>query len=315
MAQNHEENDKIEDAIMCYEAVIELEPKELVAYLNLALLYKKNKDFYEAVKVYQRASISIPNNHYILSNLGNLFYLQHKYEDAIICHQRAIKIKSDSNIVYFNYANTLINAQQFDDAIKMYNKSIELNSNFTRAHVNLGTALLAKERFDEGFQEYEYRIHDDPLLLDLIKSEKPIWKGEDISGKTIVVSCESGFGNTIQFSRYLETLQQLDCKIIFRCPEQVHHLFEELEFIQQTVSIEEHIEDYDFWVPLQNLIYILTPDLKNYCPAPTQIKVNDAKIKEWETLMGVDNMVKIGLHWQGSKQNPRDPFIIRIISL
>ena len=53
------------------------------------------------------------------------------------------------------------------------------------------------------------------------------------------------------------------------------------------------------------MIYILTPDLKNYCPAPTQIKVNDAKIKEWETLMGVDNMVKIGLHWQGSKQNPR----------
>ena len=47
LAQNHEENDKIEDAIMCYEAVIELEPKELVAYLNLALLYKKNKDFYE----------------------------------------------------------------------------------------------------------------------------------------------------------------------------------------------------------------------------------------------------------------------------
>lgn len=306
MGQIHEENDKIEDAIMCYEAIIDIEPKELAAYLNLALLYKKNKNFSEAVKVYQKASISLPSNHYILSNLGNLFYLQHKYEDAIICHQRAIKIKSDSNIVYFNYANTLINAQQFDDAIKMYNKSIELNSNFTRAHVNLGTALLTKERFEEGFQEYEYRIHDDPFLVDLIKSEKPIWKGEDISGKTIVVSCESGFGNTIQFSRYLETLQQLNCKIIFRCPEQVQHLFEELEFIEQIVNIEEHLDDYDFWVPLQNLIYILTPDLKNYCPAPTQIKVNDAKIQEWETLMGVDNMVKIGLHWQGSKQNPRD---------
>ena len=54
------------------------------------------------------------------------------------------------------------------------------------------------------------------------------------------------------------------------------------------------------------LVTPLTPDLKNYCPAPTKIKVNDAKIQEWETLIGVDNMVKIGLHWQGSKQNPRD---------
>ena len=83
MGQIHEENNKIEDAIMCYEAIIDIEPKELAAYLNLALLYKKNKNFSEAVKVYQKASISLPSNHYILSNLGNLFYLQHKYEDAI----------------------------------------------------------------------------------------------------------------------------------------------------------------------------------------------------------------------------------------
>ena len=130
-----------------------MRPKELAAYLNLALLYKKNKNFSEAVKVYQKASISLPSNHYILSNLGNLFYLQHKYEDAIICHQRAIKIKSDSNIVYFNYANTLINAQQFDDAIKMYNKSIELNSNFTRASATspvsylLYRSLMDKQKF------------------------------------------------------------------------------------------------------------------------------------------------------------------------
>ena len=36
--------------------------------------------------------------------------------------------------------------------------------------------------------------------------ENQFGTGEDIDGKTIVVSCESGFGNTIQFSRYLETL-------------------------------------------------------------------------------------------------------------
>lgn len=302
----HEENEKPEDAIMCYEATIGLNPKELAAYLNLALLYKKNKNYTEAIKVYQKASISIPNNHYILSNLGNLFYMQHKYEDAIICHQRAIKIKSDSNIVYFNYANTLVNAQKSDDAVKMFNKSIELNSNFIRAHINLGTTLLAKEEFEEGFKEYEHRIHEDPYILDLIQSKKPIWKGENIEGKTIVVTCENGLGNNIQFSRYLETLSQLKCKIIFRCPEQIQHLFEDLEFIDQLISIDENIVDYDFWVPLQNLIYILTPDLKNYCPVPTTLKVNDAKMVEWETLMGVDNMVKVGLHWQGNKQNPRE---------
>ena len=302
----HEENEKLEDAIACYEAAMELNSKELAAYLNLALLFKKNKNYVEAIKVYQKAIINIPNNHYILSNLGNLFYLQHKYDDAIICHQRAIKIKSDSNIVYLNYANTLVNAEKTDEAIEMYKKSIELNPKFIRTHVNLGTTLLSKEKFEEGFNEYEYRIHDDASLTDLIKDDKPIWRGEEINEKTILVSSENGLGNTIQFSRYLKTLSQLNCKIIFRCPEEIHNLFEDLDFIDELIGHEEISKDYDYWIPLHNLIYVLTPDLKNYCPTPTVIKVNDTKISEWETLMGTDNKIKIGLHWQGSKLNPKD---------
>ena len=306
LALIHEEKGNIEDAITCYEAIIGLNSKELVAYLNLASLYKKDKNYLKAIKIYQKAIINIPNNHYILSNLGNLFYSQHKYEDAIICHQRAIKVKPSSNIVYFNYANTLINAQKFDDAENMYKKSIELNPSFTKAHVNLGAALLTQEKFKEGFKEYEHRIHDDSNLTELVKSNKPIWQGENIEGKTILVSSENGLGNTLQFSRYLETLSQLNCKIIFRCPDSIHHLFEDFDFLDQLVSLDEVFDNYNYWIPLQNLIPILTPDLKNYCPTPTSIKVNDSKIFEWETLMGVNNKVKIGLHWQGNKQKPRD---------
>ena len=306
LALIYEEKDNIEDAIACYEATIGLNSKELVAYLNLASLYKKNKNYLDAIKVYQNAMINIPNNHYILSNLGNLFYSQHKYEDAIICQQRAIKVKPNSNIVYFNYANTLINAKKYDDAERMFRKSIELNPNFTKAHVNLGAALLTKGKFEEGFEEYEYRIHEDSNLTDLIKNNKPIWKGENIEGKTILVSSENGLGNTLQFSRYLKTLSQLKCKIIFRCPDNIHHLFEDFDFLDQLISLDEVYDNFNYWIPLKSLIYILTPDLKNYCPVPTSIKVNDSKISEWEMLIGIDNKVKIGLHWQGNKQKPKD---------
>ena len=93
-----------------------------------------------------------------------------------------------------------------------------------------------------------------------------MWNGQNLENKKILVIAEEGLGNTIQYSRYLETLSQLNCKIIFKCQEELHHFFEDMDFIDQLVSLETESETYDYWAPLQNLIYLLTPDLNNNCP-------------------------------------------------
>ena len=61
----YEQNQEIEEAINCYEAVIELNPHEIKGYLNLANIYKQDLNYAEAIKVYQKAIIKNPNNHYI----------------------------------------------------------------------------------------------------------------------------------------------------------------------------------------------------------------------------------------------------------
>ena len=301
----NEKNQEIEEAINCYEAVIELNPYEIKAYLNLANVYKQDLNYAEAIKVYQKAIIKNPNNHYILSNLGNLFYLQHKYDDAILCHQKAIKSKPNSHIVYFNYANTLLNSGKYSEAIEAYKKTYELEPSFYRSKINLGTTLLSMSNFDEGFLEYAYRVFEDKNLRSFANKQNSVWKGQNLKDKTILVVAEEGLGNTIQFSRYLDILNQLNGNIIFQCQEELHHLFENLDFIDEIVSTETEVESYDYWIPLQSLIYLLTPDLNSNCPLPTSIKINDNKLLEWETLIEIDNNVKVGINWQGSKSNPR----------
>ena len=301
----YEQSKNLEKAIECYKAAIKLDPNEIKAYLSLATLYKQDLKFEDAIKVYQQGLINNPSNHFILSNLGNLFYLQHKYEDAIVCHQRAIKVKPDSHIVHFNFANTLLNAGKYSEAIEMYKKTIELNPNFNRSKINLGSTLLSMSNFDEGFKEYSNRIYEDKNFKSVLPKKNLIWTGKNVENKKLLVIAEEGLGNTLQFSRYLETLNQLNCKIIFKCQEELHHLFEDMVFIDELISHESDYQDYDYWIPLQNLIYLLTPDLNSNCPLPTNIKVNDNKLLEWETLIAVNDNVKIGLNWQGSKSNPR----------
>ena len=301
----YEQSEKTEKAIECYKAAIKIDPKEIKAYLSLANLYKDNSEYEEAIKIYQQGLINNSSNHFILSNLGNLFHLQHKYDDAIVMHQRAIKAKPDSHVVHFNYANTLLNAGKYSDAIEMYKKTTELNPNFNRSKINLGTTLLSMSNFDDGFKEYSNRIFEDKNFKNILDKKNLIWNGQNIENKRILIIAEDGLGNTLQFSRYLETLSQLNCKIIFKCQEELHHLFEDLAFIEELISLENDYDDYDYWAPLQNLIYLLTPDLNSNCPYPTVLKINDNKLMEWETLIAVNDNVKVGLNWQGSKANPR----------
>ena len=301
----YEKGKKFEKAVECYNAAIKIDPKEIKPYLSLATLYKDQLEYDEAIKVYQQGLINNPSNHIILSNLGNLFYLQHKYEDAIISHQRAVKAKPDSHEVQFNFANTLLNSGKYTEAIEAYRKTSELKSNFYRAKINLGTTLLSMANFAEGFKEYSYRIYEDKNFQSVLDKKNSIWNGQNIENKKILVIADEGFGNTLQFSRYLETLSQLNCKIIFKCQEELHHFFEDMIHIEEIVGLDSDYQDFDYWVPLQNLIYLLTPDLTANCPLPSILKINDNKLLEWETLIALDDKIKIGLNWQGSKSNPR----------
>ncbi len=301
-----QEMDNIEEAIMCYEDAININPKEVFAYLNLALLHKKNKNFDEAIKVYQNAITNNPNNHFILSNLGNLFYLQKKYDDAVLCHERAVKIKPDSSIAHFNFANTLFHSGSFDRAKEIYEATLNLSPDFSRANTNLGSIHLLTQNFNDGFDRYHSRIFNDPLLKNILSKKKSIWRGEPLAGKRILVCCESGYGNIIQFSRYIPLLKQLDCEIVFSCPIEIQHLFENIAEIDELVLPDQNYDNFFYWVPLLDLPKILAPNILEQCPQPTDIKVNDNKLEEWEMLLGVDQKVKIGLCWQGDPNNPRD---------
>ena len=301
----YEQSKKIDKAIDCYNAAIKIDPKDIKPYLSLATLYKEQLEYDEAIKVYQQGLINNPSNHIILSNLGNLFYLQHKYEDAIISHQRAVKSKPDSYEVQFNFANTLLNSGKYTEAIEAYRKTSELKPNFYRAKVSLGSTLLSMANFDEGFKEYNHRIYEDKNFQSVLDKKNLIWNGQNIENKKILVIADDGLGNTLQFSRYLEVLSQLNCKIIFKCQEEIHHFFEDMMHIEEIISLENNFQEFDYWVPLQNLIHLLTPDLTANCPLPSILKINDNKLLEWETLIALDDKIKIGLNWQGSKANPR----------
>lgn len=146
-------------------------------------------------------------------------------------------------------------------------------------------------------QEYKGRL-DDPRM-DYYKGvykDSPAWDGkESLENKTVLCYCEQGYGDIIQFVRYIPLLQRRCGKVILHCPKTLHHLFACLgaELIDKE---ERTLPPHDVHVLSMSLPFLLGVwDL----PTPYLAVIQTEQLPQ-----KFASKVKIGIAWEGSPDNP-----------
>ena len=85
-------------------------------------------------------------------------------------------------------------------------------------------ALLLQGDLARGFTQYEWRWQIPDAKPRGIAT--PVWNGEDLTGKTLLVHAEQGFGDTIQFARYLPMIAPRAARVVFECQAPLLRLFQ-----------------------------------------------------------------------------------------
>ena len=83
-------------------------------------------------------------------------------------------------------------------------RALALAPDHANAHSGLGILLLMRGDFGEGWDEYEWRLRSSEVKGPRFP-QRP-WQGESLAGRHIYVQAEQGFGDTLQFARYLPLL-------------------------------------------------------------------------------------------------------------
>lgn len=131
------------------------------------------------------------------------------------------------------------------------------------------------------------------------------WDGEsDLTGKRVIVYAEQGYGDIIQFARYIPMLKAQGCEVFFHCPESLHSLFlENLEGVDG--CIKKRIDDdddtipeipqHDYHIPSMSLPFALgTPE----ADVPYIFMRNgEHGVSEF------DDHFKIGIAWEGNPKH------------
>lgn len=309
MAIVYQAQSNFKKAIAAYQKAIMLEPDFPQAYNNMGNAYQNQGDAKTAIACFQKALQLKPDyteSHY---NLGKSYHDLNRYQDAIACFQKALQIAPGFYKACNNLAKTYQDLRQVEKATHFYSRALELKPDYAEAHFNFATLHLLTGNFKEGWNGYEWRFRcRDWKRTYPYRYHTPRWSGENFSGRKLYVHSEQGFGDSIQFIRYLPLVKARGGTVIFETMEPLLELFKNYPGIDELVTPSSDGQPAvacDLCTPLLSLPSIFGTTL-NTIPADIPYLFADSlKTAYWQRRLSSPGF-RIGLVWAGKPSHGND---------
>jgi Flp pilus assembly protein TadD len=295
------ETDCLPEALACYEQALSLKPNHHGFINNLGVIHFLQNNLDTAEALYRAALTIHPEFSEALSNLGGILRLKGDLDGAILNCQKALGFRQDYPDALNNLGNALKDARHFEEAIVAYKEALRLVPDNAEVHMNLASALLALGRFDEGWLGFEWRWKSNQLSHTFRDFAKPKWQGEDGKGRILLIHAEQGFGDSLQFCRYVPLLKERGIHVVMEVPPPLKRIMQSLNGVEKVVTTGDILPPFDFHCPMMSLplafhttIETIPAKLPYLSPEP----VDSAK---WRNRVAdlTNDALKVGLAWAG----------------
>jgi tetratricopeptide (TPR) repeat protein len=218
--------------------------------------------------------------------------------------RRAIRLDPELIEAHASLGFILTARGQLAAAIAACERAIELSPRFTQAHWNLAIALLLSGDLVRGFAEYEWRKRHLLYRQDFAPLPGPQWDGSDPAGRTILVRSEQGFGDMIQFSRYLPLIREAGGVPVFICPAAMVPLIRSMPGVR-VFSRSHALPRYDVWIDQMSLPRVFGATLATISGASGYLRADPARVAAWRAMLPDGKKAGVALAGNGSHRNDR----------
>ena len=178
-AREAAKNKKYDEAVALMRQVVETDPADFPAWMELGTLYFKQKNYAEAEKAYLQAIAKHPDYGAALLSLGRLRIVQKNYDGAIEALSQAVKVMPTSAEANYFLGEAYLQNKKGSLGVGYLNQAIKLDPvGMADAHLRLGALYNAagmKDKAAAEYEEYLKKVPDYPdkqKLLDYIAANK-----------------------------------------------------------------------------------------------------------------------------------------------
>lgn len=294
------------DAEIAFEAAVALRPDHGAAHNNLGVALKQQQRYEQAEGAFRKAIQVDPSYSEAYNNLGNVLALQSRDQEAQAAFREALRHDATNAQAYNNLGISLQASGALGAASQCYEAAILLRTNFAEAHWNLALVRLAQGDWKAGFAGYEWGF--EAGIRWRLKLGSAVWDGQMAKNKTLFVHAEQGFGDTLQFIRFLRLARPRVGRLICCVQNSLHSLLQPCLInnawadvvIAETDSVPEH----DMHCALLSLPHLLG-DCKVGVDIP-YLQVAQDKLVPPVITKVTKGVLKVGLVWAGLPSHQHD---------
>ncbi|GMQ89767.1 MAG: tetratricopeptide repeat protein [Gammaproteobacteria bacterium] len=300
---------KLDDAIVAYRRARALNPDYAEAHNNLGIALREHGRVDDAIEAFKRAVTVQPDFAEAHYNLGNALHESGALPEAVAAYRAAVALESADAEMRNNLGVALVEQGEVTEALAEFERALALKPDFAEAHTNRGLALLLTGELQQGWREYEWRFasKDEAQRGALREFPQPRWDGANFSGDTVLVHTEQGFGDTIQFARFVPVVKERGGRVLLACDPQLRRLLETSLDVDAVVGDPSELPAdiaFDLQVPMLSLAAVFDTHADTIPRNVPYLHAEPAQVQAWSGRLQ-QGTYKVGICWAG-RATPRN---------
>jgi hypothetical protein len=189
------------------------------------------------------------------------------------------------------------------EADASFREALRLQPDQADAHANRGMALLLAGQFEEGWREFEWRWKTAFMATRARNFAAPLWNGEAIGDRVLLLHAEQGLGDTLQFCRYAPLITG-GARVVLEVQASLVRLLSRLPGVAQIVARGESLPPFDLHCPLLSLPRAFGTTLETIPAATPYLAADPAEATLWRKRLASLPGLRVGLVWAGGPRTP-----------
>ncbi len=263
----------------------------------------------KGVVLLRRAIQLRPGNATWYAHLSSLCRSTYRLEEALAAGQESIRLDASNPEHLVNLSLIFVDVDDRERAMACLLRALGLKHDHADGHLAMAQNLLAKGDFDPGWMEYEWRNLTEAGKATMPAITSAPWNGMHIPTGRLLLIGDQGYGDTIQFARYIQMAAERCQELILGCSAEMGPLLANLPGVSQYCNRWTDVPGHAAHCRLSSLPYLFRTQMDTIPSKVPYLKADPARIAHWGQRLGATlppGVKRIGLAWTGRPTHPND---------